>query len=183
MEEIRAYFRRFEEARDKYEILPDNTWNFDETGWRIRCLQGRIVFMFLDVTAVYMSNPDVREIYTGLEAISGGGRKISSMLILPGTKLLEHYFNNNIDSEILFGTNKKTGSGYTNDQLALDWLKYFEYYTRPGRRTCRGVEYNGQWRMLVMDGHGFYLTLEFIDYCWDYKIVSFKLIPYSIHLL
>jgi hypothetical protein len=165
VEEIRAHFRRFEEARDKYEILPDNTWNFDETGWRIRYLQGRIVFTFPDVTAVYMSDPNVREMYTSLEAISSGGKKVPSMLILLGTELLEHYFNNNIDSEVLFGTNKETGSGYTNDQLALNWLEHFEYHTRPGKRTRRGVEYNGQWRMLVIDGYSSYLTLEFVDYC------------------
>jgi hypothetical protein len=115
VEEIHAHFRKFKEAKDKYEILPDNTWNFDETGWRIRCLQGRIVFTFLNVTAVYMSDLDVREIYTGLEAINNGGRKVPSILILPRTELLEHYFNNNIDSEVLFGTNKETGSSYTND--------------------------------------------------------------------
>jgi hypothetical protein len=91
-----------------------------------------------------MSNPDVREIYTSLETISGGGKKAPFILILLGTKLLKYYFNNNIDSEVLFGTNKKTGSGYTNDQLVLNWLKHFEYYTRPGRRTRRGMEYNGQ---------------------------------------
>jgi hypothetical protein len=34
-----------------------------------------------------------------------------------------------------------------------------------------------------MDGYGSYLTLEFVDYCWDYKIVPFKLIPHSTHLL
>jgi hypothetical protein len=70
--------------------------------------------------AVYISNPDVREIYTSLEAINGGGRKIPFILILLRTKLLKHYFNNNIDSEVLFGTNKETGLSYTNDQLALD---------------------------------------------------------------
>jgi hypothetical protein len=120
VEEIRAYFQKFEEARDKYEILPDNTWNFDETGWRIGCLQDRIVFTFFDVTAVYISDPNVREMCTGLEAINGKRRKAPSMLILPRTELLEHHFNNNIDSEVLFGTNKETGSGYTNDQLALN---------------------------------------------------------------
>jgi hypothetical protein len=62
-----------------------------------------------------MSDLDVREMCTGLEAISGAGRKAPSMLILPGTELLEHHFNNNIDSDVLFGTNKETGSGYTND--------------------------------------------------------------------
>jgi hypothetical protein len=67
-----------------------------------------------------MSDPDVREMYTSLEAINGGRRKAPSILILLGTELLEHHFNNNIDSEVLFGTNKETGLGYTNDQLALN---------------------------------------------------------------
>jgi hypothetical protein len=91
-----------------------------------------------------MFDLDVREMCTSLEAISSGKRKAPSMLILLGTELLEHYFNNNIDSEVLFGTNKETGSGYINDQLVFDWLKHFEYYTRPGRRTRREVEHNGQ---------------------------------------
>jgi hypothetical protein len=115
VEEIRAHFRKFKEAKDKYEILPDNTWNFDETGWRIKCLQGRIVFTFPNVAAVYMFDLNVREMCTGLEAISSGRRKASSMLILLRTKLLKYYFNNNIDFEVLFGTNKETGSSYTND--------------------------------------------------------------------
>jgi hypothetical protein len=62
-----------------------------------------------------MSNPDVREIYTSLETISGGGKKILFIFIFLGTKLFKHYFNNNIDFKVLFGTNKKTGLGYTND--------------------------------------------------------------------
>jgi hypothetical protein len=135
LEDLRAHFWRFKEAKDKYEIIADNYWNFDETGWRIGCLQGRIIFTFLDVTAMYMSNPDIRESFTSLEAISAGGKKAPSMLILPGTELLEHHFNNNIDSEVLFGTNKETGLSYINDQLAINWLEHFEYYTRPKRRT------------------------------------------------
>jgi hypothetical protein len=67
-----------------------------------------------------MFNPNVQEMYTSLEAISSEGRKAPFMLILLRTELLKHHFNNNIDSEVLFGTNKETGSSYINDQLALD---------------------------------------------------------------
>jgi hypothetical protein len=34
-----------------------------------------------------------------------------------------------------------------------------------------------------MDGHGSHLTIEFMDICWDNKIVPFKLIAHSTHLL
>jgi hypothetical protein len=37
--------------------------------------------------------------------------------------------------------------------------------------------------MLIMDGHGSHLTMEFIDYCWDHKIVPFKLIAHATHFL
>ena len=48
------------------------------------------------------------------------------MLILPGVILLEYEFDNNINDNVLFATNKETGSGYSNDQLALDWLEIFK---------------------------------------------------------
>jgi hypothetical protein len=87
------------------------------------------------------------------------------MLILLGMELLKHHFNNNIDSEVLFKTNKEMGLGYTNNQLAINWLEHFEYYTRLRRRTCQGVEHNGQWRILIIDGYSSHPTLEFIDFC------------------
>jgi DDE superfamily endonuclease len=39
--------------------------------------------------------------------------------------------------------------------------------------------------MLVMDGHGSYLTKEFVDYCYqpDVKISPFLLPPHSTHIL
>jgi hypothetical protein len=146
-------------------------------------LKGRIVFTFPDIAAVYMSDPDTRESITGLEAINATGDTAPVMLILPGLVLLEYEFNNDIDDDVLFATNTETGTGFTNDQLAIDWLEYFELATRPGRKIHHGIEYNGEWRILVMDGYGSHLTREFIDYYWDHKILPFKLIPHSIHLL
>ena len=37
--------------------------------------------------------------------------------------------------------------------------------------------------MLIIDGHGSHLMIEFIDYCWDHKINPLKLIAYTTHLL
>ena len=182
-EDIYEHFRRFEKARDKYKITPENCWNFNEPGQRIGSLKGRLVFTFPNIAAVYMSDPDTRESLTGLEAINAVGGTAPEMFILPGTVLMEHEFNNNIDDTVLFATNTETGTGYTNDQLAIDWLEHFERTTLPGLKTRRGIQHNGEWRMLIMEGHGSHLTIEFIDYCQDYKILPFKLIAHATHLL
>jgi hypothetical protein len=71
--------------------------------------------MFFNVITVYMFDLNVREICISLEAINSKGKKVSFMFIFLRTELLKYYFNNNIDFEVLFGTNKKTGLSYTND--------------------------------------------------------------------
>jgi hypothetical protein len=62
-----------------------------------------------------MSDLNIKESFTGLEAINVRGKKAPSMLIFPRTELLEYHFNNDIDSKVLFRTNKETGSSYIND--------------------------------------------------------------------
>ena len=71
--------------------------------------------MFPDVAAVYISDPDIRELMTGLEAINTAGNTAPVMLILPGLILLEHEFNNNINDNVLFITNTETSTGFTNN--------------------------------------------------------------------
>jgi hypothetical protein len=135
VEDIEAHFRRFEAAKKEYNIKDENIWNVDETGWRIGCLNGRVVFTFPDVSAVYMSSPETRESVTLIECISATGSYIPGFLILPGQLLLEGQFDNDIHPDCIFATNKETGSGFTNDILAIDWLEHFELHTRPGTKT------------------------------------------------
>ena len=91
--------------------------------------------MFPEVSVVYISDPDMREFLTLLEAINAAGDTAPSILILLGTILLESEFDNDINDNVLFGTNSEIGSGYSNDQLAIDWLEHFERVTYPGVKT------------------------------------------------
>jgi hypothetical protein len=182
-EDIEAHFRRFEAAKKEYNIKDENIYNADETGWRVGCLNGRVVFTFPDVLAVYMASLETRESVTSIECISATGSYIPGFLILPGQLLLEGQFDNDIHPDCIFATNKETGSGFINDILAIDWLEHFELHTRPGTKTRKGVIHNGEWRMLILDGHGSHLTIEFMDYCWDNKIIPFLLPPHLTHLL
>ena len=66
--------------------------------------------------------------------------------------------------------------GYTNDVLSFEWLKLFDVQARPP---------NGEWQMLVIDGHRSHLTIKFVDYCYhpNIKILVFLLPAYSTHIL
>lgn len=66
-------------------------------------------------------------------------------------------------------------SGYTNDTISIEWLKFFEKQTRARQK--------GAWRLLIFDGFGSHLTVEFIEYCDRYSIIPFSLPPHASHHL
>jgi hypothetical protein len=57
----------------KYGITQDDTFNMDETGFRIGCLGSLLVITHLATKAVYLSDPDNRKMVSAVECISGGG--------------------------------------------------------------------------------------------------------------
>ena len=80
----------------------------------------RLVFTFLEISAVYIADPDTQETLTLIEAINAIGDTIPGFLILPRKVLLQKHFNNAILNDVIFATNEETGSGFTNDMLVLD---------------------------------------------------------------
>jgi hypothetical protein len=170
---IDAHFQNFDTLRKKGSgALPENIWNFDETGFRIGCLQGQLVFTHTTCKAVYLADPKNRELITTVKTISGTGATIDPMVILAGSVLKEKYFNNDLNPGVLFGISE---SGYSNDQLALQYIKHFDRNTKPQDPEA--------WRILIMDGHGSHLTCEFVDYCTANKISPFLLPPHLTHIL
>ena len=67
-------------------------------------------------------------------------------------------------------------SGWTNNDIGLAWLEQvFDRYTKKKARQS--------YRLLIVDGHGSHLTMEFIDYCDDNKILLAIYPPHSTHTL
>ncbi|KAG2001680.1 hypothetical protein GB937_010023 [Aspergillus fischeri] len=63
-----------------------------------------------------------------------------------------------------------------NDKLGLAWLKdIFDRYTKEKARR--------RWRLLILDSHGSHLTMEFINYCDDNKILLMTYLPHLTHSL
>src|SRR2546423_978947 len=98
---------------------------------------------------------------------------IDPLVIFHGMKLSSEWL---ISSELTkgwwFSCTKK---GWTSDMHGLEWLRRcFE----PGTRE----KANGRWRILILDGHGSHITLDFIKHCRDYKIILLRLVPHTSHL-
>jgi hypothetical protein len=94
----------------------------DETGFRISILNRKIVIIYLNTKAIYLVDPDNRESLTIIETISARGEVIILFLILKKEILLEEYFNNDLDTEIVFAT---SSTRYINNTLSLKYIKYF----------------------------------------------------------
>jgi hypothetical protein len=67
-------------------------------------------------------------------------------------------------------------SGWSNNDIGLAWLEQvFDRYTKKKARRA--------WQLLVLDGHGSHVTIEFLDYCDRNKILLAVFPPHSTHTL
>ena len=78
----------------------------------------------------------------------------------------------------LLGWFSASESGWTNHQLAQEWLvKLFDRFTRKKARNQRDT------RLLITDGHSSHLNIDFLDLCERLNIVVCILPPHSTHRL
>jgi len=66
--------------------------------------------------------------------------------------------------------------GLTSHILWMEWIKHFHEVIK---ETVRG----GEWRLLIVDGHGSHITVEFVEFCLSVNIVAYCLPTHSTHLL
>ena len=87
-----------------------------------------------------------------------------------GRQYIEKWFNN---VDIPDGTAISiTPSGYSNDDIAIDFLEHFNDNTPP----------RGEYRILIMDGHGSHTHSDFATRCDELKIIPFQLVPHTTHI-
>jgi hypothetical protein len=93
------------------------------------------------------------------------------MVIVKATTMMEHWVTD-LPNGYLIAVSE---TGYSNDSLALAWLKHFN--TMTSKRT------KGVWRLHLVDGHASHATKEFITYALDNHIQIYSLPPHTPHIL
>jgi hypothetical protein len=66
-----------------------------------------------------------------------------------------------------------TDNGWSNDIMAMNYIKHFNKHTEP----------IGDYRLLILNGHGSHATFQFRKYAHNNKIILLYLPAHTIHKL
>jgi hypothetical protein len=177
----KLYFDSLQAKIAEYDVEVENTYNMDEKGFMIgNTTRTKHVF-----SRRMWEKKEVRETLqdgnrawvTLLACVCGDGSALP-----PG--LLYESANSSIQSswveEIKPGAHSvlvsSSPTGWTNNEIGLAWLKQvFNRFTKAKARR--------KYRLLILDGHGSHVTMDFLNYCDKNKIIPAILPPHSTHTL
>lgn len=172
LDDMEEYFEKFRKLVEGFGLVPEDIWNMDETTFRIGGGKAQWVITMDARKALVMQDPDNREHITSAESINGVGHTIPAFLILQAKHTLHKWtIYNDLSDEISLSV---SDSGYSNDSLAMAWLRHFEKHSAKGQM--------GLYRLLIMDSYSSHLTYEFWSFAKEHKIILFRLPPRSTHL-
>ena len=128
-DDVKAWFQDYHDTLREYKISKaKNVLNIDESGARVGCPTGEQVIVPSDVKELYTSSPENRKSVTIIKTIQADRRKpLPPFIITPGKKIMDNWIRDE-----LVGEEAVTCSltGYTNNQIAIDYLDYLIKYTR-----------------------------------------------------
>jgi hypothetical protein len=81
-EDLELHFKEFKEAIENFGIVQSDIYNFDETEFRISCINSRIVIIYINTKALYLSDPKNREFLTLVECIYADSSSIQPMVVI-----------------------------------------------------------------------------------------------------
>lgn len=174
-----TWFDEYERIIRDYGIGPEDTWNYDETGFRVGCGKGQKVIV--ESTGIKTGKkrrrrtlPSItnRDYLTVGESVNATGNSTAPFIIIKGVHLMERWFDERIPDGAAITT---SDSGYVNDQLAVEFINHLIYNIRHRRR--------GEWVPLLLDGYDSHCTKPFVDTSDANKIILLCLPPHTSHFL
>jgi hypothetical protein len=117
-----------------------------------------------------------REFLTLLACICANGTALPPSLIFSSTSgdIRSSWIEElHPEEHEIFITNSPTG--WSNNDVVLAWLE--QVFDRHTKGT------GGRWRLLIVDGHGSHVTMEFITYCDQHRILLLVFPPHLTHTL
>jgi hypothetical protein len=176
----RLYFELLHQKITEYHLEARDIYNMDEKGFLIGLI-GRSKRIFSrrqwEKKEVRASLQDgSREFLTVLACCCADGSSLPPALIYAAKKgAIRSTWVEDIkagEHEVFVSSSP---TGWSNDDIGLAWLEQvFDRYTK---------QRSGRWRLLILDGHGSHVTMEFINYCGRHRILLIIFPPHSTHTL
>ncbi|EED12730.1 conserved hypothetical protein [Talaromyces stipitatus ATCC 10500] len=159
---IQGHFDRVRDIISEYGILPEDIYNFDETGFAMGlCATAKVITGSDRYAQPKLLQPGNREWVTAIEATNSTGWALPSYVIFKAKKNVRLGWFDELPDDWRINI---SDNGWTTDQIGLEWLKTHFIPLTSGRTL-------GTYSMLILDGHGSYLTAEFDRTCTDHKII------------
>jgi hypothetical protein len=170
------YFNLLREKIEQYHVKPCHTYNMDEKGFMLGVI-GRSKRIFSRTS--YEEGKRRSTIQDGsrgwitlLACICADGSYLEPALIYQSTSgAIQDSWLQALDHETHQIRISSSPSGWTNNDIGLAWLK--QVFDRGTKAKARS-----SYQLLILDGHGSHLTMDFIEYCDQNKIL---LAVYSSH--
>lgn len=175
------YFDLLYHKIKKYNVQPENTYNMDEKGCMIGVI-GRSKRVFS--RAVYEAEGRAKVIQDGnrewvtvLASVCADGSSLPYAIIYAAKNSnIQDNWVNDMDPEEDVAFVASSESGWTDNELGLAWLRdVFQPNTK--------LKAGRSWRLLILDGHGSHMTVDFIEYCHQNRILLMVYPPHSTHTL
>lgn len=175
------YFSTVSAKMEEYQILPENTYNMDEKGFLLgRITKAKRVFP-KDLKAsgklLGAGQDGSREWITVVATICADGTALPPLLIYDSTSgSIQDSWVQDFNSNEHQAWFTSSPSGWTSDDIGFKWLKaLFNKHTQDKARR--------HWRLLFVDGHGSHVTLKFLEWAQQHKILVAVYPPHSTHQL
>jgi len=172
---IQAHFQRVQTLIRKFNILTEDIWNMDETGLAMGLCANGYVVSGQGKRRVYVKTPQNREWVSILEAISASGRSIRPLVVFKGANLQSSWFPADRVPDWHYTTSE---NGWTSNNIALQWLR--DVFIPESRRDSSSPS---RTRLLVMDGHGSHISVDFMWECKQNNIQLCFLPAHTSHIL
>lgn len=175
------YFKLLVEKIEEYNVQPSHIFNMDEKGFQLGRI-GRTKRIFSkarwDKKGVRQPLEDgSSEWITVVACICSDGSVLSPSLIF---KAANGAIQTSWVDAVRAGNHSvfttSSPSGWSNNDIGLHWLK--EVFERETRRHA-----STGYRLLLLNGHGSHVTMDFINYCHDHKILLAVYPPHATHTL
>jgi hypothetical protein len=168
-EQLREFIEHFERTRQRLNIPIDSVYNMDETGVALGvCTNTRVLASSLKKKA-YVKSPEDREWVSIIECVSATGQKLRCAIVFKGQHLQSTWFTYGAVPNSLYTVSE---NGWTSNAIGLAWLlDIFIPETPPGPK------------ILLLDGHGSHISLEFQWQCRLNQIELIYLRPHTSHIL
>ena len=171
---IKPWFKLVRSMKEKYGIQDADSYNFDKIGFIMGIITSQLVIIGSKRRGKRKAiQPGNREWTIVINAINALRWAVLPFMIFAGKNYISSWYND--DTDMKDWRVAVSANGWTTNELGVEWLKHFDEYTK--LRTI------GVYRLLIIDGHESYNSINFRDMCREVKIITLCMLAHSSHLL